>query len=155
MGQPVAVVEKPSSVPGTARFELNRALTGMGHEHYSSAAVATGPTAAAELARRLFATGDVAGVHIYANIVTVDLARGRSSVGLGDVARSLHQYWHPGMEPPTFDDVVEETASAGDAGAASADSGADPALAEAAKRVPMHLLERGRAARERWKAKNV
>ena len=33
------------------------------------------------------------------------------------------------------------------------DAGGDAALAEAAKRVPMHLLERGRAARERWKAK--
>lgn len=155
MGQLVAVTQKPSSVPGTARFELNRALTGMGHEHYSSARVATGPQPAAELARRLFATGEVAGVHIYANIVTVDLAHGGSAAGLGDVVRTLYRYWQPGMEPPTFDDVVEETAKTGDAGAAAADTGADPALAEAAKRVPMHLLERGRAARERWKAKQA
>jgi len=97
----------------------------------------------------------VAGVHIYANIVTVDLARGGSAAGLGDVVRTLYRYWQPGMEPPTFDDVVEETAKTGDAGAAAADTGADPALAEAAKRVPMHLLERGRAARERWKAKQA
>jgi len=33
MGQPINVVEKPSSTPGLARFEINRSLTGMGHEH--------------------------------------------------------------------------------------------------------------------------
>ncbi|MDQ1372812.1 MAG: hypothetical protein QOJ09_150, partial [Actinomycetota bacterium] len=32
MGQPVAVVEKPMSEPNVVRFELNRSLTGMGHE---------------------------------------------------------------------------------------------------------------------------
>ena len=34
MGQPITVVEKPSSTPGVARFETNRSLTGMGHERY-------------------------------------------------------------------------------------------------------------------------
>lgn len=154
MGQLVAVTEKPSSVPGTARFELNRALTGMGHEYFHSPADASGPRPSAELARRLFATGDVAAVHVYANIVTVDLARGGSAAGLGDIVRNLYRYWQPGMEPPSFDDVAEEADAGGGGGEAAADAGADPALAEAAKRVPMHLLERGRAARERWKAKN-
>lgn len=152
MGQLVAVTEKPSALPGTARFELNRALTGMGHEHFDSSASAFGPRPAAELARRLFATGDVDAVHVYANIVTVDLARGGSSSGLADVVRNLYRYWQPGMEPPTFEDVAEE-ADAGGGDAAATDGGTDPALAEAAKRVPMHLLERARTARERWKAK--
>ena len=35
MGQPINVVEKPSSTPGVARFETNRSLTGMGHERYA------------------------------------------------------------------------------------------------------------------------
>ena len=74
MGQPVAVVEKPSTSPGIVRFEANRTLTGMGHERFASAGDAVGPRPAAELARRLFATGKVAGVHIYANMITVDLA---------------------------------------------------------------------------------
>lgn len=152
MGQLVAVTEKPSTVPGTARFELNRALTGMGHEHFGSVGSATGPRPAAELARRLFATGNVDAVHVYANIVTVDLARGGTADGLGDIVRNLYRYWHPGMEPPTFDDLPEEPAG-GDGGEAVVDEGADPALAAAAKRVPMHLLERSRAGRERWKAK--
>jgi hypothetical protein len=153
MGQPVAVTEKPSSSPGVVRFELNRALTGMGHEHFGSAGEAFGPRPAAELARRLFATGQVDGVHVYSNIVTVDLGTGQSAAGLADVVRNLYQYWKPGMEPPVFEDVEageDESAAAAPAGE---DSGSDAALSEAAKRVPGHLLERSRAARERWKAK--
>jgi hypothetical protein len=155
MGQMVAVKEQPSTSPGVVRFELNRALTGMGHEHFGAADEALGPRPAAELARRLFATGQAAGVHVYSNIVTVDLAKGATSVGLSDVMRRLYQYWQPGMAPPTFEDLqpAEEAPSDGAAApAAGGDGGGDTALAEAAKRVPMHLLERGRAARERWKA---
>ncbi len=151
----VAVTEKPSTSPGVVRFELNRALTGMGHERFRSAADAFGPRPAAELARRLFATGQADAVHVYSNIVTVDLAKGASSAGLADVVRYLYQYWKPGMAPPTFEDLQpeEEPAAAGGTPAAVGDGEGDAALAEAAKRVPMHLLERSRAARERWKAK--
>ena len=150
----VAVTEQPSRSPGVVRFELNRALTGMGHERFRSSADAFGPRPAAELARRLFATGQAAAVHVYANIVTVDLAKGATSTGLADVVRHLYQYWQPGMSPPTFEDLQpeEEPAASGAAPAAGGDGGGDAALAEAAKRVPMHLLERSRAARERWKA---
>ncbi len=155
MGQLVAVTEKPTASPGVARFELNRALTGMGHEHYESVAEAFGPQPAAELARRLFGTGQVAAVHVYSNIVTVDLAKGATTNGLADVVRNLYRYWQPGMHPPTFDDIPDESEAAGDAAPAGGDGDADPALAEAAKRVPMHLLERSRAARERWKAKDA
>jgi hypothetical protein len=154
VGQLVAVTEKPSSSPGVVRFELNRALTGMGHERFRSAAEAFGPRPAAELARRLFATGQVAEVHVYSNQVIVDLAKGATSVGLADVMRYLYQYWMPGMAPPTFEDLQpeEETGGAAVAAAPAGDGGGDAALAEAAKRVPMHLLERSRAARDRWKS---
>ncbi|MET0579142.1 MAG: hypothetical protein ABW122_10830 [Ilumatobacteraceae bacterium] len=150
----VAVTEKPSTSPGVVRFELNRALTGMGHEHFWSAADAFGPRPAAEVARRLFATGQAAGVHVYANILTVDLAKGATSNGLADVVRHLYQYWMPGMEPPTFDDPApEEEAPTAAAPVSTGDAAGDAALAEAAKRVPIHLLERSRSARERWLAK--
>jgi hypothetical protein len=150
MGQMVAVTEKPSSNPGAVRFELNRALTGMGHEYFTSAADAFGPRPAAELARRLFATGEVDAVHVYANIVTVELARGGSPEPLADIVRTLYRYWQPGMHPPAFEDlVVEEEA----APAASSGGGADAALSAAAQRVPAHLLERSRAGRERWKSR--
>jgi hypothetical protein len=154
MGQPVAVVEKPSTLPGVVRFEANRTLTGMGHERFASADDAVGPRPAAELARRLFATGKVAGVHIYANVITVELVDDDAS-GLDDVVRDLHKYWLPGMEPPAFEDSAEEEPS-GDASATDAVAGSDAGgveLSEAAKRVPPDLLERSRLARERWKAK--
>ena len=155
MGQPVAVTEKPSSSPGIVRFELNRALTGMGHEHFWSADDAFGPRPAAELARRLFATGQVDGVHVYSNIVTVDLGTDQTASGLADVMRDLYKYWKPGMAPPAFEDVEPAEEEPTSAASGSGDAASDAALSEAAKRVPAHLLERSRAARERWKAKQA
>jgi hypothetical protein len=154
MGQPVAIVEKPTRLPGVVRFEANRSLTGMGHEAFHSASDAVGPRPAAELARRLFATGKVDGVHIYGNMISVDVSKGHTAAGLGDTVRDLYQYWRPGMAPPAFEDLVvgDEAAAPADA-AVSSGGDADSALSEAAKRVPAHLLERSRLARERWKAR--
>ena len=109
----MAVTEKPSTSPGVVRFELNRALTGMGHERFRSSADAFGPRPAAELARRLFATGQTSAVHVYSNIVTVDLAKGATSDGLADVVRYLYQYWQPGMAPPTFEDLAARGGAGG------------------------------------------
>ena len=60
MGQPVTVIEKPSSHAGVVRYETNRVLTGMGHERYTSADQAVGERPADVLARRLFERGGVA-----------------------------------------------------------------------------------------------
>lgn len=147
MGQLVGVVEKPSSAPGVVRFELNRTLTGMGHERFESVLDAGGHTPAASLARELFATGRVGAVHVYGNMVTVDLAKGYDSEGLTDLVREMYRYWKPGVEPPEFEDVPAEEPAAVESG----DDGAE--MSAAAKVVPAHLLERGRAARERWNAK--
>ncbi len=156
MGQPVAVVEKPSRIPGVVRFEANRNLTGMGHETFRSAGDAIGPRPAAELARRLFATGKVDAVHVYGNVISVDVAKGYAPDGLSETVRDLYQYWRPGMTPPAFEDLVAPEEAAPAAGAApSGGDGGDAALSEAAKRVPAHLLERSRLARERWKAKQA
>jgi hypothetical protein len=151
MGQLVGVVEKPSTLPGVVRYELNRSLTGMGHERFRSTLDAVGPTPAASLARQLFASGKVDAVHIYGNMVTIDLARGFGADGLADIVREMYRYWKPGVEPPSFDDLqpADEPAAA----AAPAGGGGEAELSEAAKRVPPHLLERSRAARERWKTK--
>jgi len=152
MGQLVGVVEKKSSTPGLVRFELNRNLTGMGHEHFTSATDAVGPRPSAELARRLFGTGQVGGVHLFGNIVTVDLAKGYTSDGLSDVVRDLYQYWKPGMTPPAFEDLVPAEEPSAAAPAAGDSGGADAALSAAAARVPPHLLERSRAALAKWKS---
>ncbi len=153
MGQLVAVTETPSSLPGVVRFELNRALTGMGHEHFTSAADAFGPRPAAELARRLFATGQVDAVHVYSNIVTVELARGGSPEPLTEIVRTLYRYWQPGMAPPSFEDLEAPAEEAAAAPSGGGDAETDAALSAAAQRVPAHLLERSRAGRERWKTK--
>jgi hypothetical protein len=151
MGQPVALSRRPSRSPGVVRFEANRNLTGMGHEVFMSPADARGPRPAAELARRLFATGEVAAVHVFANMITVDLAKGCTGEVLDEVIRDLYQYWKPGMVPPSFEDLVVEEPEA--PAASPGAGGEDSALSEAAKRVPAHLLERSRQARERWKTK--
>jgi hypothetical protein len=150
MGQLVGVVEKPSATPGVVRFELNRSLSGMGHERYLLESGAAGDTPGAALARLLFATEQVESVHVYGNIVTIGLARGRDAAGLGGIVEEMYRYWKPGVEPPSFEDLQpEEPAEAPSGG----DGDGDAELSEAAKRVPPHLLERSRAARERWKAK--
>ena len=115
----------------------------MGHEHFGSADDAWGNTPSDELARRMFATGQVDAVHVYANIITVDLAEGPRLGGPADIVRDLYQYWKPGVEPPSFEDLQAEEAAAA---APSGDGGATVTrrLSEAAKRVPAHLLERSR-----------
>ena len=155
MGQLVAVTEKPSATRGVVRFEINRTLSGMGHEHFASVADAWGNTPSDELARRMFATGRVAAVHVYANIITVDLHKGHDSEGLADILRNLYKYWKPGVEPPSFEDLQpDEPEAPAASGGGAGDAGAGGAeLSEAAKRVPGHLLDRGRQARERWNAK--
>jgi hypothetical protein len=99
MGQPITVIEKPTTKPGVIRFELNRSLTGMGHERYSSRASATGVRPVDELARRLFDHGGVRSVHVYSNVVTVELESGASSAGLQQVIEDLFLYYSEGVVP--------------------------------------------------------
>ena len=126
MGQQVAVTERPSPRPGVIRFETNRSLTGMGHEHFATMADAVGPRPAAALARQLLSTGKVDSVYIYGNIVTVDVSKGYTADGLGDVVRNMYQYWKPGVEIPTFDAPAPEpepaAAAGGDTGGAAVES---------------------------------
>ena len=99
MGQPVSVVEKPSSVPGVVRFECNRSLTGTGHERYGSLADVTAERPCDVLARRLFEHGGVDRLHIHSNMVTVDLAKGSSGAGLLQVVIDLFQHYTEGVQP--------------------------------------------------------
>ena len=148
MGQMVGVVEKKSAMPGIVRFELNRSLSGMGHERFDSVVEAIGSKPSAALARQLFATGRVDSVHVYGNIVTVDVAKGYDSVGLADIVREMYRYWKPGVEPPVFDDQPAEEAAATPAASGGEEGG--PVLSAAAQKVPAHLLERSRAALAKW-----
>ena len=97
MGQLITVIRKEATRPGVAVFELNRSLTGMGHERYRSPEV-PGRRPVDELARRLFAAGGVKGVHVYSNVVTVELAAGASGAGLDEVIQELFTYYREGVE---------------------------------------------------------
>jgi hypothetical protein len=148
MGQQVAVFEKPSPRPGLLRLETNRSLTGMGHERFSSVADAVGPRPAAAVARQLLSTGKVDSVHVYGNVISVDIAKGYNGDGLADIVRNMYQYWKPGMAMPTFDAPVEEAAPA------ATDGGGGEATTETpyTRLVPQHLRERSSAAMARWRA---
>jgi hypothetical protein len=95
MGQPINVVEKPSSNPGIARFETNRSLTGMGHERYASPDDILDDRPIDELARRLFESGGVTRVHANGSVVTVHLAEGWTGAQLLDVIRGLYIFYPP------------------------------------------------------------
>lgn len=109
MGQPITVVEKHARRPGILRFEINRPLSGMGHERYVAGQPIDDVRPVDELARRLFAHGGVDAVHIYGSMITVDLAKGSDGAGLLDVIRDLFLYYRepsapgqqPRVDPPT------------------------------------------------------
>jgi hypothetical protein len=97
MGQEITVVEKPSATPGVVRFETNRSITGMGHERYRRGEPVAGDRPPDELARRLFATGRVDAVHIYSNVITVDLSQGARTDGLRELIHELFIFYRPGV----------------------------------------------------------
>ena len=99
MGQPVVVVEKPSAKPGVVRFEINRSLTGMGHERYHSVADATSDRPPDVLARRIFEHGGVAAVHVYSNMITVELTDDGTSKGLKELIEELFIHYREGVQP--------------------------------------------------------
>jgi hypothetical protein len=104
MGQPVTVVKKPSSRPGVIRYEINRAITGMGHERYKADTEVTGDRPADVLARRLLDHGGIDGVHINANVITLDLQKGADTTGIEDVISDMFIYYRPGVEVPSFEE---------------------------------------------------
>jgi hypothetical protein len=97
VGQPVAVIEKPTPIPGVIRYETNRVLSGMGHEGYTPDRPIEGDRPSDVLARRLFERGGVAAVHVNGNIVTVRLATGDTS-GIKEILENLYTYYLPGVE---------------------------------------------------------
>ena len=105
MGQPITVVEKPSSRTGVVRYETNRALTGMGHERYRVGDEILGTAPADELARRLFDRGGITGVHVNGNVVTVELTEAEAE-GIDEVIASLYLYWVEGVEVPSDDELM-------------------------------------------------
>ena len=107
MGQPITVTEKHGDRSDVVRFDLNRSLTGMGHERYRADQEIVGDRPPDELARRLFARGGVEAVHIYSNVVTVDLAPGASSEGMADIVHSLFVHYDHDEAAPASPENAE------------------------------------------------
>ncbi len=130
MGQTVNVVEKPSSNPGVVRFETNRTISGTGHDRFVAGEPIEGNRPSDELARRIFARGGVAAVHINGGVITVDLAKGYDSSGLADVVRGLYTFYAPAPDAIIAEAAVE--AAPDDDKAAAAPVLQEIAAAEAA-----------------------
>ena len=105
MGQPVTFLRTSSPRPGIVRFELNRTMTGMGHERYRAGQEIPGNRAVDELARRLLATGKLASVHIHGSMVTAELAESDES-DLENVIADLYTYYVPGVEIPPDEELI-------------------------------------------------
>ena len=99
-----------------ARFEINRSLTGMGHERYGSVDDILDDRPVDELARRLFATGAVDAVHVNGSVITVHLAGSGRSADLLEVIRGLYIFYPQGEGAPT------PTSSNGDAASETPDT---------------------------------
>ncbi len=98
MGQPVTVVQKSTSRPDVVRFEINRSITGMDPHRYRAGDEITGDAPPDEVARRLLGHAGVEGVHIYSNVITVDLGGGVPPQGLKEEIESLFTYYREGVE---------------------------------------------------------
>lgn len=105
MGQPVTVVMKPSSNPGVVRFEINRSITGMGHERYNAAPGVEHNRPVDELARRLFGHDGVESVHVNSNVITVHMDFGADADALAETIEHLFLYYRPGVEIPSFEEA--------------------------------------------------
>lgn len=102
MGQLITVTPRSSVRPGVVTFDLNRSLTGMGHERYRSLADVVGDRPCDLLATRLLGHDGVKAVHVYSNVVTVELAlEGTTTAAVDDLAqiiRDLFTYYREGVE---------------------------------------------------------
>ncbi len=105
MGQPVTFLRTSSPRPGLVRFELNRTLTGMGHERYLANREILGDRPSDELARRMLATGKLSSIHMHGSVITAEVVAGDDS-GLGEVIASLYTYYVRGVEIPSDEELI-------------------------------------------------
>jgi len=105
MGQPVTFLTTTAPKSGVLRFELNRSLTGMGHERYRAGEEIRGNRPPDVLARRIFAAGDVESIHMYSSMVTVHLTSNDPG-DLQTVLRELYTYYVPGVEIPSDEELI-------------------------------------------------
>jgi hypothetical protein len=99
MGLAINVKENPTHTPGVVRFELDRGLTGMAHERYSSLSDVIYDRPPDHLAKALFERGGIKNVHIYGNEVTITLDPGANTAGIADLIQNLFIHYREGVQP--------------------------------------------------------
>jgi len=137
MGQNVTVVQKQSSNPEVLRFEINRSLTGMGHERYGSIDDVVDDRAVDRLVRSLFETGGVDSVHVNSSVITVQLGGGSTGAGLLEVIQNMFRFYGDEVpsedampDGPPADDVVEPEAASAPESAVDRETARDATLAD-------------------------
>ncbi|MDE0268399.1 MAG: hypothetical protein OXI96_05095 [Acidimicrobiaceae bacterium] len=117
MGQQVKFLGTSSPRPGIVRFELNRTITGMGHEYYVKDDEITGDRASDRLAGRLLDTGKLRTVHIYGSVVTAELVDAQTASlnddteqALKEAISSLYTHYLPDVAVPSDEEVSASTA---------------------------------------------
>lgn len=104
MGQPVVVTQKQSSLPGVVRYELNRTLTGTGHEMYRPGTPVSGHRPPDVLAKRLFANvRGIESIHMMGGIVTIEMSFGSDADVAKTIMEELHTYYRPGVPLPSIE----------------------------------------------------
>ncbi len=101
----MSFIRSDSPRPGVVRFELNRSLTGMGHETYVAGGEIIGDRPPDVLARRIFALGDVSSIHMFSSMVTVTLAT-TEQCDMESVVTDLYTYYVPGVEIPDDEELI-------------------------------------------------
>lgn len=113
MGKSVQIVAFARPRAGYLRIEIDRSLSGTGHESYESAPPEEADRPTDVLARSLFATGFVKRVHIFSNVITIALVEDSSTVHhardtmeeseqdvqLRTVVEQLFVHYRPGVLP--------------------------------------------------------
>ncbi len=85
------------------RFEINRSITGMGHDRYVRGEPILGDRPSDQLARTLLAHGGIDRVSINSNVITVEVARGGLDIDeVTELIGDLFTYYRPGVEVPAF-----------------------------------------------------
>lgn len=132
MGQSVTVVAKPSSNPEVLRYEINRSLTGQGHERYRSLDDIVHDRPVDVLARRLLEAGGIDSVHVNSSMITVRLAGGSTGEGLLDIIENLFRFYGDEPAAPEAEPEPEPAESESEPAEAQAEPEAAAPEAEAA-----------------------
>lgn len=104
MGQPVVVTQKQSNRPGVVRYELNRTLTGTGHEIYKPDTVISGNRPPDNLAKQLFeGVRGIESIHMNGSVVTVEMSFGSDAGAAKAIIEDMYTFYLPGVPLPSFE----------------------------------------------------